>query len=205
MLLSAGLELPRTVFAHGFFTINGEKISKTIGNVIDPVALSGKYGNDTLRYFLLREIPFGEDGDFSEEKLRERYQADLANGLGNLLSRVTNLIEKNCDGVVPEIRESPQDLTEVYEFTQTLRFHEALQKIWRAVDWANQYIDSTKLWEQPKKDPKLFGEAISSLAALLLDIAKKLVPYMPETAEKLRVALSAERIEKASPLFPRLE
>lgn len=205
LLLAIGEEIPKQVFAHGFFTIDGQKISKSLGNVIDPAELAEKYGPDAVRYFLFREIPFGEDGDFSVPKLEERYRADLANNLGNLFSRVTNLIEKYCDGQIPEVEASPRDLSGVNILIANLRFHEALQLIWKEIDWANKQIDSVKLWKLPEKNPKVFFENISMLSALLLDVAQKIAPFMPETAEKIRSHLQAEKITKAEPLFPRID
>ena len=180
-------------------------MSKTLGNVIDPVAMAAKYTPDALRYFLLREVPFGQDGDVSEEKLRARYESDLANGLGNLFSRLTTLVAQKLGGDLPEIVGSPREFTAAVEEAVTdLRFHDALTRIWTEVAWANKYIDETKLWEQHEKNPKLFGEVISNLVALLLEIAKNLAPFMPDAAEKIRVGLSAEKIVKAEPLFPRI-
>lgn len=204
LLEVAGIPWPKKVFAHGFFTINGQKISKSLGNVIDLNELVVKFGPDALRYFLLREIPFGQDGDFSIEKLRIRYESDLADGLGNLFSRLTNLIATNLGGKLPDVVESPRKFNEVDEMIANFRFHDALSRIWEEVAWANKYIDETKPWESAKKDPKLFAQTISRLVALLYEIAKKLAPFMPETSEKIRSALSAEKIEKAEPLFPRI-
>ncbi len=205
LLEAAGLPWPKKVFAHGFFTIDGQKISKSLGNAIDPVELAEKYGTDAVRYFLLREIPFGQDGDFSVKKLEARYEGDLANGLGNLFSRLTTLIAQNLDGEIGEKKASPREFDEVNVMIQNLRFHEALARIWEEIAWANKYIDDTKPWETAKTDVKLFTEVIDNLAALLYEIAKKLAPFMPETAETIRSALSAERIVKAEPLFPRLK
>lgn len=204
LLEAVGLPWPKKVFAHGFFTISGQKISKSLGNAIDPVKLAYKYSPDAVRYFLLREFPFGQDGDFSMEKLKARYEADLANGLGNLCSRVTQLLAANLDGKLPEILASPRQFDEIDKLTANLKFHEALVKIWEEIAWANKYIDETKPWESARKNPKLFAEVIANLVALLYEIAKKLAPYLPETSEKIRTALSAEKIEKAEPLFPRI-
>ncbi len=204
LLEATGIAWPKKVFAHGFFTIDGQKMSKSLGNVIDPNDLVMKYGEDAVRYFLLREIPFGKDGDFSLSKLAARYEGDLANGLGNLFSRLTTLIAQNLEGNLPDMVESPRRFDEADELTGELKFHEALVRIWEEVAWANKYIDETKPWKIAKKNPKLFGEVISNLAALLYEIAKKLAPYMPETSEIIRTALSAEKVEKARQLFPRL-
>lgn len=205
LLEAVGLPGPKKIFAHGFFTVNGQKMSKSLGNAIDPLKLAQKYGSDTVRYFLLREIPFGMDGDFSITKLETRYQSELANGLGNLFSRVTNLIATELDGVLPDLVESPKKLDDVDDLTKQFKFHEALARIWEVVSWADKYVDETKPWQTAKKNPKLFGEVMANLVALIGEIAKKLAPYMPTTSEKIRTALSAERIEKPDQLFPRLK
>ncbi|MBI2607829.1 MAG: methionine--tRNA ligase [Candidatus Doudnabacteria bacterium] len=206
LLLAIGEQLPRAVYAHGFFTVNGQKMSKSLGNVMDPVALAHQYGSDAVRYFLLREVPFGQDGDVSEEKLKERYNADLANGLGNLFSRVTNMMEKYLDGDLGDARVSPKDLSEVSEAFHSLNFSEGLVKIWEAIAWANQLIDKSKPWELVKTEPKKVKELLLSLGALLYDIALKLSPVMPETANKIKTALEQEKIMKpAQPLFPKIE
>jgi len=205
LLEAGGLPWPKKIFAHGFFTMDGQKISKTLGNVIDPVELAQKYGQDAVRYFLLREIPFGQDGDFSVKKLAARYEGDLANGLGNLFSRLTTLIATKLDGNLPDVVKNPRNLSDIDKLVADLKFHEALSRIWEEIAWANKYIDETKLWEQAEKNPQLFGEVISSLAALLGDIAMNLAPFMPDSAEKIRSALAADKIAKAEPLFPRLK
>ncbi|TSA45701.1 methionine--tRNA ligase [bacterium] len=205
LLDAVGLPWPKEIFAHGFFTIDGQKISKSLGNAVDPNELVAKYGSDAVRYFLMREIPFGQDGDFSRAKLQARYESDLANGLGNLFSRLTTMIAQNLDGLIPDIVGSPRDFDEVDGLIRELKFHEALARIWEEISWANKYIDQTKPWEAAKKNPVLFREVISNLVALLYEVAKKLAPFMPETCEKIRSALSADRIIKAQPLFPRLD
>jgi len=205
LLEAVKMPWPKKIFGHGFFTIDGQKISKSLGNVIDPFALAQKYGTDTVRYFLLREIPFGQDGDFSIKKLEARYDGDLANGLGNLFSRLTTLVAQNLNGEIGEIKPSPRSLEDIDKLVQDLRFHEALTRIWEEIAWANKYIDETKPWEKAKTEMKLFREVIDNLVGLLYEIAQKLAPFMPDTAEKIRSGLSTEKIVKAEPLFPRLE
>ncbi len=205
LLLAVDLEIPKKVWAHGFFTINGEKISKSLGNAIDPNDWVVKYGADAVRYFLLREIPFGQDGDVSEEKLKVRYNGDLANGLGNLFSRTTNMIEKYLEGDIPEFVKTPKDLSESWEAFGSLQFSEGLVRIWEEIAWANQLIDKAKPWELVKTDQGKVKELLLNLAALLSDIAHKLSPIMPETSEKIRKVLESGDIKKPEPLFQKME
>ncbi len=203
LLLAIGEKPPKAVYAHGFFTVNGQKISKTLGNVIDPVEWAQKYSPDAVRYFLLREVPFGQDGDISEEKFVARYNGDLANGLGNLFSRLTNMVELYLDGDAGEYPQSPKDLSAATEDFANLNFSEGLVKIWEAIAWANQLIDKSKPWELNKTEPEKVKELLLQLVALLYDIALRLSPIMPEISNKIRVALETEKITKAEPLFAR--
>ncbi len=206
LLLAVGIEPPRAVFANGFFTVNGQKISKTLGNVIDPVEWADKYGPDTVRYFVLREVPFGQDGDVSEAKLKARYEGDLANGLGNLVSRITTLVEKNLDGVIPKKSEVNFALNEpdVEELVRNYKFHEALAKIWEWVAEGNKKVDENKLWELAKTDLDKFAQVSDEVLDILKTVAKHLAPFMPETSEKILAAVTAEKIVKSEPLFPRI-
>lgn len=205
VLLAIGEELPKTVYAHGFFTVGGQKMSKSLGNVIDPVEMAEKYGSDALRYFLLREVPFGEDGDVSEEKLKSRYNGDLANGLGNLFSRTTNMIEKYLDGDIGEFVRSPKDLSQASEAFNSFYFLEGLNLIWKEIAWANQLIDKVKPWELVKTEPAKVKELLLNLAALLYEIAARLSPVMPETSNKIRQILESGDIRKPEPLFKKIE
>ncbi len=188
MLLSAGLPLPKQVFAHGFFTVNGDKMSKSLGNVIDPLEIVKEYGNDVLRFFLLREIRLGEDGDFSTKRLAERYDGDLANELGNLVHRVLTMAEKYCDEKVPERAEGflagawPAYHTAMEE----LRLHDALEITWNLVRKANQFIDQQAPWQLAKlKEEKMLYDTLYILLETIRHIAWMLYPFMPETAEKM--------------------
>lgn len=205
MLMSAGIDLPKQIFVHGFIEVDGKKMSKSLGNVVDPQDLIKKYGVDPVRYYLLREIPSGSDGDFSIAKFEQRYTADLANDLGNLVGRVTNLIEKSADGQIPEIVESPKKAENLERNIREFRLHDALAEIWQNISWANQFVDKSKLWELPEKDPKKFSQAISSLAALLRQVSLELAPFLPETAGKIDKILSVDHIKKSAPLFPRFK
>lgn len=206
MLLAADLPLPKAVVTHGYLTVENQKISKSIGNVIDPNDWVAKYGEDAVRYFLLREVPFADDGDVSEEKLRARYEGDLANGLGNLVSRITNLVEKNLDGVFPKTTKgftAPSD--EISPLIEQYKFHEALAMIWQYVAWANKTVDENKLWELAKTDLPKFAEVSKQVIDVVKIIAESLAPFMPETSQKILVAVTADKIAKAEPLFPKVE
>lgn len=204
LLMAIGEPPPKKIVAHGFFTVNGQKISKTIGNVIDPNDWVDKYGADVVRYFVLREVPFGQDGDVSEEKLKTRYKSDLANSLGNLFSRLTNMVEKYSDGVLTDLAQSSHEeaLQEATELTAQFKFSLALEKIWEVISAVNQAIDKSKPWELAGKDDAKLKELLNDWASTLSAVAKRLSPYMPETAQKIHLQLTAEKIVKADPLFP---
>jgi len=209
MLLSAGLPLPKKIYAHGFFTINGEKISKSLGNAIDPLDLIEEYPFDAVRYFMLREIKYGEDGDFSLDRLRERYNSDLANDLGNLVQRTLNMIDKYLGGKVNKSvrHDAPVDFVQVSNLTEELRFDEALKVIWLGVSWANKYIEDEKPWEIAKVgDLEKLAIVLARLYDILKDIAYELVAYLPETAEKIKDLLEVDEVvPPVGSLFPRKE
>lgn len=209
MLMAAGEELPQHIGVHGFITVDGQKMSKSIGNVIDPLEIVDQYGTDPVRYFFMREIPLASDGDFSHDRMKERYSADLANGIGNLLSRVTNMVEKYFDGKV-----DAQPHTGGYaegqkaEYTRAmhaLEFHKALDAVWQIVDEANEYIEEQQPWKLAKSDTEQLNIVLAHLLYCLELIADWLVPFIPETAEKIGMAIHGENITKSQPLFPRLE
>jgi len=205
MLLSLELPLPSKLFIHGFFTVEGQKMSKSLGNAIDPEDWVDRFGSDAVRYFLLREVPFGQDGDVSEDKLKARYNGDLANGLGNLFSRTTNMIEKYLDGEIDPTYRSPRDLSDASDDLGRMDFSTGLIKIWDEIAWANQLIDKAKPWELFKTEPDKVKELLLQLGALLYDIALRLAPVMPGTANTMRQVLESEKITKAEPLFLKIE
>lgn len=217
-LLSAKLPLPKSLFVHGYFTVDGKKMSKTIGNVIDPIDLINKYGTDALRYYLLSQIPSTSDGDFSEEKLKHVYNADLANGLGNLVSRVARLCE-----LIPQnysIRSLhsifEKNLTDSIAFSENVRnyiislnsfrFNESLYCLWKEVESIDIEINQTKPWEYERNQ-----ERHTEIKTYLLDwvlkikeIALCLQPFLPQTSEKILKQFSGE-IKSSQPLFPRIK
>jgi len=206
MLISAKVPLPKQVYVHGFIGSGGQKMSKSLGNVVDPVALTEKYGVDAVRYFLLREIPSDGDGDFTIEKFEKRYKADLQNNLGNLVSRVTNLIEKNLDGEIGEKIELPeQNKTAIEQDIEDYKLHDALAKIWEIVSLANKLVDEEKLWELAKNDIKTFRKHCATILTNLFLVAKLIAPFMSETGKKIEKIVTAKKIQKAEPLFPKID
>ncbi len=196
MLMSAEYKLPKKVFAHGFFTVNGQKMSKTLGNVIDPVYLADTYGVDALRYFYVREIPLGNDGDFSEESLRTRLNNELANELGNLVSRTFTLIEKKLNS---EVKKSIADkalfknldVKKIDSFMENLETHNAIAAIMSFVQDCNQYIAEKSPWTLEEK--KKLNEILYNLADAIRITAVLIQPFMPHTAEKIFEQLNIEK------------
>lgn len=211
MLLAAGIALPKKIIVHGFITADGQKMSKTIGNVVDPVELAEKYGVDPVRYYLLREIPSGEDGDFSLKKFEERYNGDLANGLGNLVARVTTLGEKVSPMPVQENEDVAKEIERVRllarAYTESFRLNEALGAIWELISYGDKYINDTKPWTI-KDDPAALQKIIADAAMLINAIQKMIEPFLPGTAGKIRKQVTVHgndiTIRKNGNLFPRL-
>lgn len=197
MLLSAGLQLPKQLFVHGFVTSRGQKMSKTLGNVIDPVELAEKYGAEAGRAFLLSAIPTLDDADITWERIHEFYNSILVNGLGNLLQRTLTLI-KNA-GFKPGPGAKPS-CADVFKYIESYQFHEAMRTIWTMVDSANQQIDRNKPWELIKKDKKKAHKVLLSLYRQLETIAAALQPLVPRTSEQIGQQL---KTLEAKPLFPR--
>jgi methionyl-tRNA synthetase len=195
-LMAAGLEPPRRVFAHGWWTNEGQKISKSLGNVIDPHDLIARYGRDQVRYFLLREVPFGNDGDFSHRAMVQRMNGDLANGIGNLGQRVLSMINKNCDAKVPAhgvLSEADQNLlgsahgllATVRPLMTSQQFNKALEVIWLVVTEADRYVDEQAPWALKKTDPTRMGTVLYVLAETIRHLALLVQPFMPESGAKI--------------------
>lgn len=204
MLLSAGLETPRSVYVHGFISSGGHKMSKSLGNVIDPVDFVEKYGVDPVRYYLLRYIPSYNDGDFSKEKFEEVYQSDLANNLGNLVSRVAAMINKYSDGIY-DSKKVENDLG-LEDLMDDFKFDKALEQIFSKLDSLNVAIEQFKPWEVAKTDLGSTKDFLSGVACEVIDLANELKAFLPETAEKiLNVFKDGKVTSDVHPLFPRLD
>ncbi len=189
-LLAAGLALPERIYANGWWTVEGEKMSKSVGNVVDPRELADEFGLDPLRFFLLREKPFGADGDFSRRALIGRMNVELANDLGNLAQRSLSLIAKNCAGVLPARGVAGEEDAEMLAMADALPGllreqlgrqapHEALEEVWRVVRAGNGYIDRQAPWALRKTDLVRMGEVLRVLADVLRVVATVLQPFMP--------------------------
>jgi methionyl-tRNA synthetase len=206
MLMSAGLRLPEKVVAHGFFTIEGTKISKSLGNAIDPVELVQKYGVDALRYYLLREIPLGSDGDFSYDRFETLYTTELANDLGNLVQRTASMVVKYLDGQTGPIEAHSHDATAVYDAIGHFQMDRALGEIWQTIRGLNQLIEEEKPWVLAKTDASHLKEVLLHLVADLLQVADLLLPFLPETAAKISHTFADGKVNMAAGvLFPKLE
>ncbi len=195
-LMAAGIDLPKRVFAHGWWTNEGQKISKSLGNVIDPIELANRYGLDQVRYFLLREVPFGNDGDFSHTAMVNRMNGELANDLGNLAQRVLSMIAKNCGGAVPTRGDLTDDdlalLTDARGMLETVRsevdrqaFHVALESIWVVIRAANAYVDRQAPWKLRKEDPARMETVLYVLAETIRHLALINQPVMPAAMAKM--------------------
>ncbi|HKC14483.1 MAG TPA: methionine--tRNA ligase [Patescibacteria group bacterium] len=200
-LLSAGLALPKTIFVHEYITINGEKMSKSIGNVIDPVQLINKYGADALRYYLLSKISPFEDGDFSEKKFIETYNADLANGLGNLVARITKLCE-TANFTYKYEQKGFGNSFDVEVLTKVFKFNEALAMIWDEIKLTDGWITRHEPWKI--EDKKKLQKELTTYSGFLCKIAYALRVYLPGTSEKIIKQFNGSKIKASAPLFPRI-
>ena len=206
-LMSANLSIPQKIFAHGWWTIEGEKMSKSLGNVIDPLHLIEKYGNDQIRYFLLREISFGEDGNFSEVNLIKRLNSDLTNDLGNLVQRVLSMIIKYTNGNVfkrekideddKDLLNSPEDIFEKYtDLMDNFKFNQAIIIIWDIIRKANAYVDLKAPWSLYKKnDKKTLYTVLNVLINTIFKVNILLQPILPFASKKIFRQLNVEEVQ----------
>ena len=202
MLKSVGLRLPSKLIIHGFFTVEGEKMSKTLGNVVSPFDLSEKYGSDVVRYYCLREFSISQDGNFSEESLLERYNNELANGLGNLLSRVITLIEKEGGEVKFELENSLlsneiSQLRNKYDKAfSDFKINKAVESWLQLVSLADAFINEKEPWKMTEGSEK--KKVLFSLWLILVNLVKMIGPFMPDAAEKMKDSLGFKDIKDDS-------
>jgi len=205
-LMSAGYKLPKTIFPHGFFTVNGQKMSKSLGNIIDPLFLVKNFGVDSLRYYLMREIPFGGDGDFSEKGLITRHNNELANELGNLLNRVLALIEKNCNGKIPSATTDEHlakklNLGIIDSNMKKFQLHIALAEIMAFVKECNRFANDKAPWKLAGKQQQ---KVLYSLADSLRVIGILLEPFLPSTSKKILNSFNVKKVSMKECKFNQL-
>jgi methionyl-tRNA synthetase len=205
-LMSAGVAVPKRIFSHGFLFNRGEKMSKSVGNVIDPFTMAEAYGVDPMRFFFLREVPFGQDGNYSHEAIVNRINADLANDLGNLAQRSLSMVAKAFGGVLPEPGEFTAEdkailsaadamLAAAREHMKTQQLHQVLNAVWSVVADANRYFASEAPWAKAKTDPKRQGTILYVTAEVIRQVSILAQPVMPASSGKLLdlLAIPAER------------
>ena len=207
-LLSAGVPLPKRVFAHGFLNVKGEKMSKSVGNVVDPFDLADTFGVDQIRYFFMREVRFGQDGSYSPEGMIIRINSDLANDFGNLVQRVLTMINRNCEARVPTpaaLTEADVALLEAAEATLStvraaindlLDIHTMLTEIWRVVADANRYVDAQAPWALRKTDPERMATVLYVLAETIRHLAILAQPVVPEAAARVLDQLAVSHLKE---------
>lgn len=203
-LLSAQLKLPKTILVHGYFTVDGQKMSKTVGNIVDPNTLIEKYGAESLRYYFLRELPTFADGDFSERRFKELYNADLANGLGNLVARVAKLASTTENLTIPSLQSYSDHLewnSNYKKYISEFQLHEALSYIWGRIKTLDIKVNNDKPWEKHGEE---LTNIINSYIVPIQEISTLLQPFLPETAKKILEQFNGPTIQSQPPLFPRI-
>jgi methionyl-tRNA synthetase len=218
--MSAGIALPKQVYGHGFLLSRGEKMSKSVGNVVDPMVLADRFGVDALRYFLLREVTFGQDGSYSAEAIVNRANAELSNSFGNLAQRTLSMIHKNLGGVLPAAGEAAEDRelldlvrgivsVDMVEHFNRLGFSYGIEAWMKAVFACNAYVDAQAPWALRKTDPERMAAVLGTLVAAVRELASGIAPIIPDSADKLLALIDAGEggvpIPQPTPLFPRLE
>ena len=205
ILLGLGLQLPKTLYVHGFITVAGQKMSKTLGNVLHPQQIIDEYGVDAFRYYFLRHIPSYEDGDFNWDRLHAAYNNELANELGNAVQRTAAMITQYQKGVIGSMPEAEHDQAQYWEALERCHFDRALDEVWEQVRGLNQYIDEAKPWEINKQgDADHLREVLAYQCSCLLEIATMLQPFMPDTADKINHVFKEGVVQPIEgTLFPR--
>jgi methionyl-tRNA synthetase len=210
MLLAAGLPLPKAVYAHGFVTSEGQKMSKSLGNVVEPFELLEEGGKDPVRYYLLREIPTGGDGDFSRERFEALYKDELQNTIGNLVQRVVSMVSKYFEGEIPKGNGEALEMVESSWKSYHSHFlgfdiKKGIEDMLGVARWANGYVDENKPWALAKTDTERLAQVLGNLIEAIEAIGKMLIPVLPDTAERILARVQGEKIVVGEPLFPRRE
>lgn len=205
ILLGLKIDLPKTLYVHGFVINSGQKMSKSLGNVVDPFELIQKFGVDAFRYYFLRYGPSVNDVDFTPKLFESAYNSQLADQLGNAVQRTAAMITQYQKGLIGEIPEPEHDVAKYHQALANCRFDQALEEVWEQVKGLNQYIDETKPWAVAKtKDEEHLREVLAYLAANLLEIAMLLVPFLPETAARIQEVFGSGVLKPLKgPLFPK--
>ncbi len=210
MLLGIGVSLPKKLLVHGFVNVGGAKMSKTVGNVVDPNDVIDQYGLDAFRYFFSRHIPTLDDGDFTWEKFEMAYNNELANDLGNLVARVSNMLTKYQAGVIGDAPLGEHDMKQYHQAFERLEFNKALDEVWHMVRSLNKYIDDVKPWEIAKhkdKDPDAephLTEVLAHCVGNLLQIGDLLIPFMPNTSKAIHDMFESGVVTPSDVLFPKI-
>jgi methionyl-tRNA synthetase len=207
MLMSLGVALPKQLYVHGHITLEGKKMSKSLGNVVAPKDIIKKYGAEAFRYYFLRHIPSYNDGDFSWDAFEAAYNNELANELGNAVQRTSAMIVKYQKGLIGPMPEAKHDSAGVQEALDQCRFDRALDKVWDQVRGLNQYVDEEKPWEIAKAgDEDHLREVLAYQASCLLEIADLLTPFLPDTAAKIKAVFETGIVKPIEgTLFPKAE
>ena len=207
MLMSLGLPLPKQLYIHSFITVEGKKMSKSIGNVLHPKEIVDTYGIDALRYYFLRHIPAYEDGDFSWERFEAAYNNELANELGNALQRTAVMIQKYFDGKIGQTKNKEFDESAYDEALQNCRFDKALDIVWEEIRGLNQFIEEQKPWAIAKAgDTEKLQTVLNQQIETLELVAKLLIPFLPETSEKIQATFKDGQVHISEvTLFPKTE
>jgi methionyl-tRNA synthetase len=207
MLLALGVQLPKALYVHGFITVAGQKMSKSLGNVIHPKDIVEKYSADVFRYYFLRHVPAFDDGDFSWDRLEEVYNNELANELGNAVQRTAAMIKQYQNGITGEIPEASHDIGQYWEALENCKFDRALDEVWEQIRGLNQYIEEAKPWEISKRgDADHLREVLAYQVSCLLEIAELIEPFMPETSTKIRHVFEEGVVRPIDgTLFPRYD